>query len=114
MSQRKFLKKVSKALEDEATRDFGLAMAGKPSSYRSAPYAVAASPDQAKLARKATGLPQPAFALAIGASPATVRSWEQGQKRPDGVASKLLRLLARKPELIRDLKKDSLGEHLAR
>jgi putative transcriptional regulator len=103
------MRKAPKSLEDEAARDFGLAMEGKPSSYRSAPYAVAASSNQAKQARKATGLAQPAFAYAIGASPATVRSWEQGQKRPDGVASKMLRLLLQHPKLIKDLEKDKIA-----
>jgi len=106
MTTRKLMKKASKHQEDLAARDFGLAMAGKPSSYRSAPYAVAASPSQARDARKITGLAQPAFAMAIGASPATIRSWEQGQKRPDGVASKMLRLLLRHPKLIKELERD--------
>jgi len=106
MATRRFMKKASKHLEDLAARDFGKAMAGIPSSYRSAPYAVAASPSQARDARKITGLAQPAFAMAIGASPATIRSWEQGQKRPDGVASKMLRLLLRHPKLIKELERD--------
>ena len=107
MKKRKLLHPATKAQEAEALRDFGAAMAGRPSGYRSAPYAVAASASQVREARQRTGLAQPAFALAIGASPATVRSWEQGQKRPTGVASKLLRLLTRHPGLIKELARDA-------
>ena len=104
----------SEKLAREALRDIDAAMAGKPSSYRRMTYAETATPEQAKKARKLSGLPQPEFALAIGASPATVRSWEQGQRTPDGVSSKMLRLLTKRPGLIKDLLKDTVGLGKAR
>jgi DNA-binding transcriptional regulator YiaG len=107
MKKRKLLNSATKVQEAQAMKDFGAALEGKPSSYRSAPYAVPASAKQVREARKLSGLAQPAFALAIGASPATVRSWEQGQKQPMGVASKLLRLLLKHPGLIKELAGDA-------
>jgi DNA-binding transcriptional regulator YiaG len=100
---KKKLNPIDPALEKLALKDLDASLAGKPSSYRSAAYAKPATPAEARQVRRLSGLAQPAFAAAIGASPATVRSWEQGQRLPDGVSSTFLRVLARHPKLIEEL-----------
>lgn len=50
--------------------------------------------------RGRTGLSQTVFARSIGVSPATLRNWEQGRRRPEGPARVLLALLARDPAIV--------------
>jgi putative transcriptional regulator len=51
-------------------------------------------------------LSQPVFARALNVSPDTVRAWEQGKRRPDGAALRLLQVADRHPAVI--------VEHVAR
>ncbi|UNU72944.1 helix-turn-helix domain-containing protein [Moraxella nasovis] len=53
--------------------------------------------------RQEVGLSQSQFAKALGISVNTLKSWEQGQRQPSGSARVLLTLLARRPELIKEL-----------
>ena len=46
---------------------------------------------------------QEQFADALGIPANTVRSWEQGRKKPSGAARTLLRLIEQKPELLEAL-----------
>ena len=52
--------------------------------------------------RRRTGLSQAAFSRRIGVSPATLRNWEQGRRRPEGPARVLLALLDRNPRIVED------------
>ncbi len=52
---------------------------------------------QVKSIRKASGLPQLAFAEAIGVAVGTLRNWEQGRREPDGPAKALLRAIHNDP-----------------
>jgi DNA-binding transcriptional regulator YiaG len=52
--------------------------------------------------RRFVGLNQSQFARAMGISVHTLRSWEQGRRRPDGPAIALLRIAARHPRIIRE------------
>ena len=52
--------------------------------------------DVAKLRAK-LGLSQTKFADEFGLDVSTVRSWEQGKRRPDGPARVLLMVIARSP-----------------
>ena len=45
-------------------------------------------------------LSQPVFAQALNVSPETVRAWEQGKRRPDGAALRLLQVAERHPAVI--------------
>jgi putative transcriptional regulator len=45
-------------------------------------------------------LSQPIFARALNVSPDTVRAWEQGKRRPDGAALRLLQVTERYPNVI--------------
>lgn len=53
--------------------------------------------------RNAVQLSQPKFAEKLGISVATLRSWEQGLRKPSGAAKTLLELLHRRPDLIDEL-----------
>jgi putative transcriptional regulator len=45
-------------------------------------------------------LSQPVFAQALNVSADTVRAWEQGKRRPDGAALRLLQVAERHPQAI--------------
>lgn len=53
--------------------------------------------------RQNANLSQNQFADALGISVNTLRSWEQGLRRPSGSARVLLNLLAKRPELIHEI-----------
>lgn len=53
--------------------------------------------------RQKTGLSQSQFAKSLGISVNTLKSWEQGQRKPSGSAQVLLKLLGHKPELIDEI-----------
>ena len=54
-------------------------------------------------ARRAfVGLTQTDFAQAIEIGVHTLRSWEQGRRKPEGPAAALLRIAARHPGIIRE------------
>jgi putative transcriptional regulator len=53
-------------------------------------------------ARAGTGLSQEEFARLLGVSKRTLQEWEQGRKRPSGAARVLLRIAARRPDLLRE------------
>jgi putative transcriptional regulator len=50
--------------------------------------------------RSSLGLSQPVLAQALNISPATLRAWEIGQKRPSGAALRLLEWATQHPELV--------------
>ena len=50
--------------------------------------------------REGYGLSQSKFAALMGISPATLRNWEQGRRKPEGSARVLLRVVARHPEAV--------------
>lgn len=53
--------------------------------------------------RKGYRLTQSKFAALMGISPATLRNWEQGRRKPEGSARILLRIVARYPEAVLDV-----------
>jgi putative transcriptional regulator len=53
--------------------------------------------------RHAAGLSQPEFAALLGVSVRTLQEWEQGRREPAGTAKTLLRVIARHPEILREL-----------
>lgn len=52
------------------------------------------SPLEIKMMRLKEKLSQPIFALLLNTSVSTVKQWEQGDKKPSGIALKLLNLVA--------------------
>ena len=67
-----------------------------------APAPVFKSKDIKKL-RAALDLTQTQFAQVLNVKVPTVRSWEQGIRRPEGAIYRLLQILRFKPELIHQL-----------
>jgi putative transcriptional regulator len=57
-------------------------------------------PDDVRAIRTKLDKSQAEFALMIGVSVATLQSWEQGRRHPDGPARALLRVAARSPKAV--------------
>ena len=53
--------------------------------------------------RTRVGLSQPKFAEVLGVSTRTLQEWEQGRRRPSGAARSLLKIAARRPEVLREV-----------
>jgi putative transcriptional regulator len=49
------------------------------------------------------GLSQSQFAEALQISPRTLQQWEQGRRQPSGAADTLLKIIARHPEVLREV-----------
>lgn len=49
------------------------------------------------------GLSQSQFAAALKISPRTLQQWEQGRRQPSGAADTLLKIIARHPEVLREV-----------
>ena len=56
-----------------------------------------------KLREEVFHMSQPVFASLLNVRPATVRAWEQGQRTPDGAASRLLEILANDVDIADEL-----------
>jgi putative transcriptional regulator len=54
-------------------------------------------------ARLNCGLSQAQFAAALHISPRTLQQWEQGRRQPSGAADTLLKIVARHPEVLREV-----------
>jgi putative transcriptional regulator len=52
--------------------------------------------------RRNLGLTQEQFAALLGISPATLRNWEQGRRKPEGAARVLLCVAAKYPRAVLD------------
>lgn len=57
-------------------------------------------PDDVRAIRTKLDKSQTEFALMIGVSVATLQSWEQGRRQPEGPARALLRIAARSPKAL--------------
>lgn len=53
--------------------------------------------------RQKTGLSQRQFAKSLGISVNTLKSWEQGQRKPSGAAATLIKLINKHPNLTGEL-----------
>ncbi|HEX5499391.1 MAG TPA: helix-turn-helix domain-containing protein [Thermomicrobiales bacterium] len=53
--------------------------------------------EEVRAIRKRLGVSQELFAETLNVSPSAVRAWEQGQRRPDGAARRLLELADHAP-----------------
>ena len=61
---------------------------------------------QAASTRINTGLTQQQFAKLLGVSVRTLQEWEQGRRKPTGAAKTLFKIVARQPNVLRDLNTD--------
>lgn len=55
---------------------------------------------QVRLIRKKLDVSQPIFAAVLGVSERTVAAWEQGRRRPDNAARRLLEVVEAHPETV--------------
>ena len=62
-----------------------------------------ASPQEAKSARRNAGLDRKRFAEALGVTKKTIEEWEKGDRFPDGLATKVLRRILKRPAFIKEL-----------
>ena len=60
-------------------------------------------PNDVVAARLKCGLSQSQFAAALRISPRTLQQWEQGRRQPSGAAETLLKIVARHPEVLREV-----------
>jgi putative transcriptional regulator len=60
---------------------------------------------QAKIIRRALGLSQEEFAARYHIPLGTLRDWEQGRAEPDQAARAYLKVIARAPDMVRDVLK---------
>lgn len=82
-------------LWQKAVNDTAKFLQGKPSGYRKITLPPVASKQEVVAARKAIHATQKRFAQVVGVSIDTVRAWETGRRRPEGPASKAIRLIRR-------------------
>jgi putative transcriptional regulator len=87
----------AEAIRDSLTRSLQQAKSGQFSRITK----VAVSPIVET--RHKVGLSQSQFAQTIGISVNTLKSWEQGQRKPSGAAEALLEILGKHPELVAEL-----------
>ena len=66
-----------------------------------AQYPIA--PNDVVQVRLKCGLSQAQFAAALRISPRTLQQWEQGRRQPSGAAETLLKIVARHPEVLREV-----------
>ena len=81
----------------KASRAYQLPLTAKDAEI---PPAPAFSASQVVAIRTRLKLSQSLFAQALNVSAGTVRSWEQGEKPPQGPSRRLLEIVARSPEVI--------------
>ena len=93
---------LEEALAFERGELEGVRLRRVPITARSAAAKPAPRYDEKRVAalRARLKLSQPVFAGALNVSPETVRAWEQGKRRPDGAALRLLQVAERHPEVI--------------
>jgi putative transcriptional regulator len=66
------------------------------------PPAEMSAREIATFRKKKLRVSQRVFAGILNASPNTVHAWEQGRKKPSGIALRLLRLIQSCPEILTD------------
>lgn len=100
------LGKDDRSLWEPSLREAKGFMEGKPSKYwHRVEYPKPVGTVEVKELRSSLKLTQLGLAQALGMSLSTIRSWEQGTKRPDGLARKVLRAIMQKPKLLQELAK---------
>ena len=85
----------------DATRDLGAELLASVRQMKRG-EGRAVLPDVVQV-RQASGLSQAGFAKAFGVGVRTVQEWEQGRRRPSGPAQVLLRIVAARPDVVRDV-----------
>jgi putative transcriptional regulator len=93
------LKPHDEKLWQEALRDLNKAEDDPSSTYSRVTLPEPASKSEIRAIRKALAVTQWTFAQLVGVSLETVKAWEAGKRVPEGPASKLMRLLMKRPSI---------------
>lgn len=92
-------------LERDAKRNIGEelleAIRDVKAGRHGATYAV--EPNEIIAVRVKCGLSQSQFAKALHISSRTLQQWEQGRRQPSGAAETLLKIVAKHPEVLREV-----------
>lgn len=98
-------RKESELLKRDAKRNIGeellQAIRDVKAGKHGAKYKVQANDVVAT--RLKSGLSQTQFAAALKISPRTLQQWEQGRRQPSGAAETLLKIVARHPEVLKEV-----------
>jgi len=99
------LARTTKKDRQLAIADVDKALAGKPSSYSRIELPTPATKEEVRATRRVLHATQKAFAATVGVSVQTVKSWESGDRKLEGPATKLIRFLRSKPAVMSQLAK---------
>lgn len=89
----------------DARRDIGAELLQAVREVKAGRYGVSypVEPNDIVQTRIRCGLSQAQFAAALHISPRTLQQWEQGRRQPSGAAETLLKIVARHPEVLREV-----------
>ena len=92
-------------LERDEKRDIGQELLTAIRDVKAGRYGAkyAIEPNAIVATRVRCGLSQSQFANALNISRRTLQQWEQGRRQPSGAAETLLKIVARHPEVLRDV-----------
>ncbi|MGZ8246193.1 helix-turn-helix domain-containing protein [Methylomagnum sp.] len=92
-------------LERDAKRDIGEELLQAIRDVKAGRYGAVyeVGLNEAAQVRRGTGLSEADFAKALQVSPRTLRQWEQGRRKPSGAVETLLKIVARHPEVLREM-----------
>jgi putative transcriptional regulator len=92
-------------LERDAQRNIGEELLQAIRDVKAGRYGAVyeVEPNEVAATRLRCGLSQAQFAAALHISPRTLQQWEQGRRRPSGAAETLLKIVARHPEVLREV-----------
>ncbi|SJM92530.1 Antitoxin higA-2 [Crenothrix polyspora] len=95
----------SELLKRDANRNIGeellMAIRDIKLGHSGATYTV--EPNEIVTTRMKCGLSQTQFAKALHISFRTLQQWEQGRRKPSGAAETLLKIVAKYPEVLREI-----------
>lgn len=89
----------------DARRDIGAELLQAVREVKAGKYGARyqVEPNDIVKTRVKCGLSQAQFAAALHISPRTLQQWEQGRRQPSGAAETLLKIVARHPEVLREV-----------
>jgi len=95
---KKLFEDLTEALQDAAAFERGEPIALRVTKFPPPPKPMPAK--EVLRLRKRLALSQAVFARYLNVTPATVRSWEQGARRPGKAALKLLHIVKKEPRVL--------------
>jgi putative transcriptional regulator len=92
-------------LERDAKRNIGEELLEAIRDVKAGNYGATytVEPNEIVAVRVKCGLSQSQFAKALHISSRTLQQWEQGRRKPSGAAETLLKIVAKHPEILREV-----------